>query len=193
MKKTIAVCLSTTILCVPAAADWLLDNEDSRLSFVSTKAGTAAEVHRFGKLGGRVDDNGDVTISIELASVDTAIPIRDERMRDMLFETGRYPTAVLAAAVDMQHIGELSPGESTELLTEAQLMLHDNTLSLTVDMTVARLSESRLLVASRKPMIINAGQVGLLDGVERLREVAGLPSISPAVPVTFVLAFDRED
>ena len=37
--------------------------------------------------------------------------------------------------------------------------------------------------------IINADAVSLADGVEQLREIAGLPSISKAVPVSFVLQF----
>jgi len=39
---------------------------------------------------------------------------------------------------------------------------------------------------------VNASQVGLLAGIEKLRELAGLPSISPAVPVTFSLIFEQE-
>ena len=192
MRRALSSCLLACAASAPAAADWMLDNDSSRISFVSTKAGTAAEVHRFGTLDGRVDDDGNVTISIDLDSVDTAIPIRDERMREMLFETERYPTATLAATVDMAAVEALGPGESTTLTTEAQLMLHDTTVSLTVEIAVARLGQSRIMVASQKPMIVNASQVGLLEGVERLREVAGLPTISPAVPVTFVLAFDAE-
>ncbi len=192
MTKPLFACLLASLAAAPAAADWRLDNDSSRISFVSTKAGTAAEVHHFDTLDGRVDDDGNVTLSIDLDSVDTAIPIRDERMREMLFETKRYPTATLAASVDMAAVQALPPGGSTTMTTEAQLMLHDNTVSLTVEMTVARLSESRIMVASQKPMIVNASQVGLLEGVERLREIAGLPTISPAVPVTFVLAFDHD-
>ena len=71
-------------------------------------------------------------------------------------------------------------------------MLHGTQLSVTLDLNVARLSETRVLVSSRKPVIINAGQVGLAAGVEALREIAGLPSISPAVPVTFLMYFDLE-
>jgi hypothetical protein len=40
-----------------------------------------------------------------------------------------------------------------------------------------------------KPIIVNAGSLNLVEGVEALRESAGLPSISKAVPVTFVLQF----
>ena len=71
-------------------------------------------------------------------------------------------------------------------------MLRGMVVNLTIDMAVARLSDTRVLVASRKPLIINAGQFDLLGGVEKLREVVGLPSISPAVPVSFVLAFDSQ-
>jgi hypothetical protein len=51
------------------------------------------------------------------------------------------------------------------------------------------LTADRLLVSSVRPVIVNAGPLGLDEGVERLREAAGLPSISPAVPVTFQLTF----
>jgi hypothetical protein len=34
--------------------------------------------------------------------------------------------------------------------------------------------------------------VGLVAGIESLREIAGLPSISKAVPVSFVLTFDED-
>jgi hypothetical protein len=57
-------------------------------------------------------------------------------------------------------------------------------------LTVAKLGRQRLLVTSERPLLLNAADVGLADGVERLREIAGLPSISPAVPVSFVLLFE---
>lgn len=190
-----ALLLAIAVLALwtaPASADWTLDNDGSRISFVSTKAGMAAEVHGFEAVGGRVDADGNATISIDLDSVNTAVPIRDERMRTLLFETEQNPTATLAATVDMDALNALEAGQETAMLAEGQLMLRGKVISLTIDMTVARLSENRILVASRKPLVVNAGQLDLLDGVEKLREVVGLPSISPAVPVSFVLAFDRE-
>ena len=190
-----ALLLAIAVLALwtaPASADWTLDNDGSRISFVSTKAGMAAEVHGFEAVGGRVDADGNATISIDLDSVNTAVPIRDERMRTLLFETEQNPTATLAATVDMDALNALEAGQETAMLAEGQLMLRGKVISLTIDMTVARLSENRVLVASRKPLVVNAGQLDLLDGVEKLREVVGLPSISPAVPVSFVLAFDLQ-
>ena len=192
MNKLMLATLSVALWSVPAFAQWTLDNDGSSLNFVSTKAGAAAEVHRFRELAGGVDEQGNVTVSIDLDSVDTAIEIRDERMREMLFETGRYPSATLAASVDMAALDSMTAGTTMDMTTEGQLMLHGNNLSVTVDLTVMRLSDSRIVVVGQKPIIVNASQVGLLEGVERLREVAGLPSISPAVPVSFVLAFEQE-
>ncbi len=180
------------VLASPAYAGWTLDNDASRINFVSTKANTAAEVHTFGTLNGAVDDDGNATLSIDLNTVDTAIEIRDERMRSMLFETEQFPAATLAATVDMAVVSRLEAGDTADLTTEGQLMVHGTTSSITFDITVSRLTDDRILVASRKPVIVNASQVGLLSGVEKLREVAGLPSISPAVPVSFILAFDQD-
>jgi len=174
----------------PAVADWVLNPDASTLKFVSTKANTAAEVHSFGTLEGGVDGKGNATVTIDLDSVDTSVEIRDQRMREMLFETDRYPTATVAATIDTTRIEALDAGERAQFVTEAQLLIHDTNLSLTLDLAVTRLDDSRLVVSSRAPVIVNAGQSGLAAGVEKLREVAGLPSISPAVPVTFDLTFD---
>ncbi|MED5420009.1 MAG: YceI family protein, partial [Pseudomonadota bacterium] len=43
-----------------------------------------------------------------------------------------------------------------------------------------------------RPVIVNAWEFALGEGVEALRAIAGLDSISLAVPVSFVLAFDEE-
>ncbi|MEM9208243.1 MAG: YceI family protein [Pseudomonadota bacterium] len=191
MRALMALALGAA-LAAPAYAGWTLDNDASRINFVSTKANAAAEVHTFGTLDGQVDDEGNATLSIDLNTVDTAIEIRDERMRSMLFETEQFPTATLAATVDMAVVSRLGAGDTADLTTEGQLMVHGTTSSITFDISVSRLTDDRILVASRKPIIVNASQVGLLAGVEALREIAGLPSISPAVPVSFVLAFDQD-
>lgn len=192
MKMLFATFIAAMAI-VPARAEWVLDNDASRLSFVTTKANTAAEVHSFDIVDGEVDGDGKVSVSIDLESVNTAIEIRDERMRGMLFETEDYPTATLAASVDAEAIEALEVGETVTMPVEGELMLHGTTTSVTVEASIARLADDRILVSSYKPLVINAGQVGLAAGVEKLREVAGLPSISPAVPVSFVLVFERAD
>jgi hypothetical protein len=153
-----------------------------------------AEVHRFGNLSGTLEENGAFSVDISLDSVDTGIEIRDERMRELLFQTDRYPRARLSAQLDMAQLKTIGPGEQGSVTAEAELNLHGQRANLTIDAAVARLEDGSLLVTSEEPLVVTASQFELLAGIERLREIAGLPSISPAVPVTFRLTLrPRED
>lgn len=174
-------------------AAWTLDNARSQLSFVSVKAGDVAEIHTFDRLSGAVQADGGVEVVIELASVDTLIPIRDERVREVLFETVRFPTASLVGRVELDTLLALAPGEVASLSMEGRLLIKDQSLAVTLDLLAARLADDTMLVSSRKPVIVNAASVGLVDGVEQLRAIAGLPSISKAVPVSFVLVFSEDE
>ncbi|MEL7536899.1 MAG: YceI family protein [Pseudomonadota bacterium] len=182
----------TLLASTSALADWTLNPDASKISFTSTKANIAAEVHGFRELAGGVDKDGRATLEIRLDSVDTAIEIRDERMRDMLFETGKYPLATVNLKLDPATIASLKPGERNLVTAEAELALHGTMSPLTVEMYVAKLTDNKMIVTSTKPVIVNASTVGLEAGIEKLRNVAGLPSISPAVPVTFALQFDKD-
>ena len=102
-------------IAAPAWADWTLNNEQSQLSFISIKKGDVAEVHRFDQLSGSFGGKGNIELTIQLASVDTAIPIRDERMREMLFNTKAFPTASLSAKVDAAKVLDLDAVSYTHL------------------------------------------------------------------------------
>lgn len=182
--------LALLFVATPTWADWSLNNAQSQLSFVSIKKGDIAEVHRFDQLDGSVDANGSVTLTIQLASVNTAIPIRDQRMREMLFNTNAFPRAILTGKVDASAF-KLDKGDIIISSFEGKLSLHGQSGPVTAELAVARLGPNKLLVSSRKPLVLQAGDYDLLKGVEKLREVAGLSSISKAVPVSFVLAFDK--
>ena len=171
----------------------MLEPNKSYVSFVSTKAGQVGEAHSFRNLSGSVSDAGEAQVTIDLDSVDTAIEIRDERMRTVLFETEKFPTATLTANVDSKQIERLEVGELETVQVSGELALHGQSGAITLDATIARLDKDRLVVSSTKPVIVSASQFGLAQGIEKLRELAGLPSIASAVPVNFVLAFTRDD
>ena len=193
IKRPLLIMIAALVTSSQAFATWDLDNASSYLSFVSTKAVDIAEVHRFDTLAGRISDKGKAVITIQLGSVNTSIPVRDERMQELLFETNKYLHATARAKIDMDRIDVLQPGDSVRLDTEFTLDLHGNDVSFTANVEVARLSESVLTVTSTKPIILNAASAELTDGIEALRKVANLPSISNAVPVSFVLSFVKSD
>jgi polyisoprenoid-binding protein YceI len=192
MKKITFSLLIAVMYSFPAQAAWTLNGDDSTLSFISTKAVNIAEIHRFATITGGVDDTGNVMVSIALASVETGIEIRDDRMREMFFDTAQYASATMTAQVNMTMLDELSSGESKTMAVEGELALHGQSTPMTFEVVVARMSDGNLLVMSQKPVVVNAPLFNLADGVEALREIAGLPSISAAVPVSFVLSFDAD-
>lgn len=175
-----------------AGKGWTLDAESSSLSFASIKKGDVGEVHHFTKLAGSISNDGAATVSIDLASVETWADIRNERMRDFLFEVAKFPQATVTVTFDaaaQQTLKGLKPGAVTTVAAPLMLALHGQTQKIDAELTVARLSATRVLVTPREFVMLDARKFGLEDGLKKLMELAQLPSISAAVPVTFALVF----
>jgi len=181
--------LAATLTSAPAWSAWTLDNTRSRLTFVSIKNNDVAEIHRFEQLSGHVADDGRATVTIALDSLETAIPIRNERMRDLLFDTAQHKEATLTAQIDRAAIDKMAVGEVGELAGEGTLVLRGQAQPLTLRLQVAKVTPQLVVVASKEPLIVNAAPFGLNGAIEQLREIAGLSSIGHTVPVTFVLTF----
>ena len=188
--KSIFCFVAVLFLASSAAAHWELDNSSSTLSFVTVKADHVGEVHTFDQLSGDINDDGSVQIMIELASVNTLIDIRNERMQNMLFETNLFPQATISGEIDLDAVAEMDAGVSQAISVDFDLAIHGESSSYTADVLVTR-TESGVLASTVKPIIVMADTHGLVSGVEALREVAGLPSISRAVPVSFNVVFEQ--
>lgn len=173
-----------------AQAHWSLDNDASSLSFVTVKAEHVAEVHTFDILSGEIGDGGDVEITIELASVNTMIDIRNERMQEMLFETNMFPDATISGMINLEALTNMDAGASVARQIDFELSLHGQTVALAADVQITRTGEG-VVVSTLKPIVVQSDAFALTAGVERLREVAGLPSISRAVPVSFTVVFEQ--
>lgn len=179
----------TLLASQTALAQWDLDNEMSSLSFVTTKAEHVAEVHTFEQMSGTLSEKGDLSIAIELISVNTMIPIRNERMQAMLFETDIFPEATITGNVDMSQLLGLAPGDTTAMAIDFELSIRGVAKAYTADVQVTR-TGTGLVASTRKPIVVAADSHDLVSGVDALREVAGLPSISRAVPVSFSVVFN---
>ncbi len=174
-----------------ASADvgWLLSQTESRVSFVSVKQGTTGEVHHFTKTEGAVSDQGTVSLSIDTASVETWIDVRNERMVDYLFQSAVFPTATLSMKIDMEELSEMEIGETRQLSVVGSLSLVGQSGDIEAELLVSRLAEGKVLVATLQPIVVQADAFDLISGIETLRELAELSAISAAVPVSAVLVF----
>jgi polyisoprenoid-binding protein YceI len=193
---SLAACNSAEKTAAPAsetqAKSWSLVSDQSRLSFVSVKAGEIAEVHHFASLTGTVTPAGQASISIPLDSVNTGIELRDDRMRTILFEIANHPTATFTAAIDLAAIGTLAVGEQRRMPLAGQLSLHGLTAPVETQVVVTRAADGKVLVASLDPVVVNAASFGLTAGLAELQKLANLPGITPDVPVSFQLTFTRD-
>lgn len=175
----------------PVMADWSLDGAASSLYYVTSKAAAISEVNHFTRLSGRVTDAGQATLDIDLSSVATNIEIRDERMREIVFQVDQFPSANVTLQVDGAALSALKPGEVREQQVEARLSLHGVEQTLPARVAITGLAGGALQVHNLEPLLVAAGSFGLAAGVEQLREIAGLPSINPNIVVNFTLVYRR--
>ncbi len=193
MRRTTLACtvlIAGTFFTASAAlADMKLLPEASTVQFISVKNAAVAEVHHFTELSGGISGNR-AAVDIPLASVETGIPIRNERMQKLLFNVAEFPTATIMASVDMDAVTALENGESLSMPVELTLSLHDFRQSIKADLMVAKLG-SEVHVMTQSPIIIGANDFDLGAGVTALQKVAALQSISTAIPVTAHLVFSQ--
>ncbi|WP_454834131.1 YceI family protein [Pseudomonas lini] len=186
--KTLAFLLLAGVT-VSAQANWYLDGESSRLSFISTKNANISEVQRFLVLHGKVDPKGLAQVEVEMESVNSGIPLRDERMRNELFEIQTFPEALITTQIDLRPINDLAPGAQLELRLPLTVNLHGKQHQYNAELLATRLDDRRFQVVTLEPLVISAEDFDLVPGLESLRKVAGLSAISLSVPVGAVLIF----
>ncbi|WP_434705262.1 YceI family protein [Pseudomonas sp. Z1-12] len=174
---------------LPAQADWYLDGESSRLSFISSKNGNISEVQRFLVLHGQVQPDGLARLEVELESINSGIPLRDERMRAELFDIKQFAEATVTAKIDLMPIQDLANGAQLELRLPLTVNLHGKQHEYPVELLATRLDERRFQVVTLEPVVLNAADFDLAPGLEKLRNLAGLSAISLSVPVNAVLIF----
>lgn len=182
---------SLMLLPVSALADWQLIGNESSINFVSVKKSQIAETHHFKGLSGKIADDGKASVKIDLASVETNIPIRNERMQQMLFDTAKYASASINTQVDVDKLMALKPGQTMTIDSKVTVDLHGQQQTEPATLQVTGLQGDRILVTTSSAILLHAGNYQLLEGVERLRKIAGLDSISPIIPVTAKLVYAK--
>ena len=181
--------LLTLGVSLSAQANWYLDGASSRLSFITTQNANIADVHRFLVLHGKVDRKGLAQLRIEMDSVNSSVPLRDERMRDVLFDFKHFPEAQISAQIDLQPINDLASGAQLELRLPVTVSLRGKQHTYQAELLATRLDERRFQVVTLEPLMLQAEDFGLQPELETLRKLAGLSAISFSVPVNAVLIF----
>jgi len=168
-------------------AGWDLDESNSSIEFISIKNNQISESHNFQKISGSITSEGLVSVTVDLDSVDTKIPIRDERMRNLFFETKLFPSATFSAQIPAADLN--FEGKTLRVVeVNGRLNLHGMEAELKSRITVLNNNNS-LRVITNYPILIAAEDFNLTAGLAKLQKIAGLDAISFVVPVILDLVF----
>ena len=172
------------------AQEWLLNAAASRLYMQTAKADAIIEIHRFTGLDGAISRDGEANVKIDLGSVVSGIDVRDVRMRFLLFETFKFPNAEITAKIDMANMRELLTATRVSRDLGFTLALHGVTKNLETPVTVTRVGDKSISVASARPLVIDAESFGFLPGLAKLSEAINGTHIVAAASITFDLVFE---
>ncbi|MFC3122624.1 YceI family protein [Agaribacter flavus] len=179
------------LLSTQSFANYSLDLKESSVHFLSTKNINITEIHSFDKFSGNIDASGKLMLSIDLSSVNTLIPIRNERMRKMLFNVVKYATAEFNANLD-KSILSIKAGQVKNATIEGNLSMSGKIQAISFEVRIVGLQDGRIFATTTKPTLIHAEKFGLQKGLEALREIAKLKQISTTVPLSFAVTFSPE-
>ena len=190
MLRTQIIAMAVAIVGTPSfATSWTLDSDASHLAFGSVKNSYVGEVHSFGNLSGSASD-GAVSIEIDLASVQTNIDIRDERIGEHVF--GGLLTASLTADVAMTEMAAMAVGDSQTIEFDGTLALLGEEIPVYTNVLVMRLAESKVMVMTNDMVFLATDEAGIDTGIDTLQELALLDSITRTSPVTARFIFDLD-
>jgi len=173
------------------AQNWTLDGAASKLAFGSVKKDNVGETHSFETLSGSVSAEGQVSIDIDLASVQTNIDIRNERMLEHVFQSAK--TANISATLDVAALNAMAVGTSDVVDVSGVVSLVGTEVALDAEMFVMRVSDTQVLVSTNDIVWLAAEDAGIMAGLDKLMELAKLPGITRTSPVTMRFIFNAGD
>ncbi|MHA1543627.1 MAG: YceI family protein [Alphaproteobacteria bacterium] len=169
---------------------WVLNSGESFFHFSSTKNGDIIEEHAITNLVGEVEFTGKVIVRLDLNSLDTGIDIRDERMKEFLFEVDKYPVARIEADYNLSVFGEIEPGSVEVVPMNFTVFLHGVEKEYQLALQFDRQAWDRVVITPAEDFIVEAADFQLEEGLLKLRDLAGLDDISTKVPMNFTFVFE---
>ena len=185
------VSLSTANAAHHEAGKWTLSGDESKVAYGSIKKSKIGEVNHFTELKGNVAPDGTVMVSIDLASVETWIDIRNERMVKFVFDDAKV-AATLKTKINPEEINKLKPGGTTTVSVKGTLSFKGKDIKIEADMFVAKLTEKKIMVTTDEMIMLSMEDAGIDDSITKLMELAKLPSITRTAPVTLRFVFVKE-
>lgn len=137
------ICSSTQAWAAPRT--FVINDEKNRdvVSFTSDAPLELIQGHT-SKINGSItiDDSTNLTenvkcsFNVDLASIDTGIPLRNEHMRENFLHTAKFPKATFVLKKLIDPPKEMPPGQGIELKAEGDFTINGKTVAKTVPIEV---------------------------------------------------------
>jgi len=164
--------------------NWQLITTESQLSFITTKNKNITEEHSIQFSSGYINNEKQLVIKTDLTTVNTNIEIRDQRLRDLLFEVDQFPLATISTQLE-QHLPLTEP-----FTIEFELDLHGIKQNMSAEVMIQSIGD-KLVVTNYEPVLVNGKDFALDDAINQLTKIASLQSIDYSVLVDFKLTFEK--
>ncbi|MDP5190170.1 YceI family protein [Rheinheimera baltica] len=174
-----------------SAANWQLDSSQSSLHFISVKNELVAESHQFSQLSGKWDGEN-ASVSIPISSMQTNIPIRNERIWQYVLQAEKYNSIDVKAPLKSDSIAMLTVNNTLLVDLPLTVTIAGESATLSAKLRITKLSDSVLQASTETPLMVNINSFKLGAGVAKLQELAGLKRIEPLVPVSFNVRFAQQ-
>jgi OOP family OmpA-OmpF porin len=169
--------------------DWVLNPRLSNVYMQTVKNNAVFETLQFTAVEGNVSKNAEVTVKIELNSIETGTDVRNVRMRFLLFETFKFPYAEISAKLDKTKLKALATETRLTYPLTFKLGMHGIVKELKTVVWVTRISDTSVSVSTIEPIIVTAESFGFAGGIAKLSESVGGIPIASAASITFDLVF----
>ena len=169
--------------------DWVLNPRLSNVYMQTVKNNAVFETLQFTAVEGNVSKNAEVTVKIELNSIETGTDVRNVRMRFLLFETFKFPYAEISAKLDKTKLRALATETRLSYPLTFTVGMHGVVKEFKSVVWVTRISDTSVSVSTIEPIIVTAESFGFAGGIAKLSELVGGIPIASAASITFDLVF----
>ncbi|NGN97267.1 YceI family protein [Grimontia sp. S25] len=173
-----------------ASDNYSVDSEASSISFATIKKSYIVEPATISGIEGSVDASGKFTVAAPLSSISTGIPIRNQRLNDLFFDSKKFPMLKVEGQVSMQDLDK--SGALLQQSIPATVTLFGNTKEVTLDMNMIK-DDDNIFAFTYKPVVISATTFGIPEAnLKAVSETVGNIDISSTVPVNVSLVFKEK-
>src|SRR3984885_5164727 len=201
IRVSLAVALFAAVMGLRGAnaldlnQDWVLNSSLSHVYMQTEKLEAVIERQQFKAVEGGVTRDGDATIKLDLASLETGIDLRNVRMRFLLFEVFKYPFAIITAKLDkskLQYLTDPKAPVKAYPLT-LKVNMHGIENEMAAEVWIARTGDNTVSVSTVNPITVTAESFGLTKNIAKLSDAMNGIHIVPSVQISFDLVFGSGD